>query len=71
MVRTAEEMGFQDHPEFCPVMNMLCPQGEDSARECRVRFEGDFNPLSSFRDFDIICCSYKGTEEIDRNSPLV
>ena len=64
-------MTIKDDPKFCPVMNMLCPQGKKKALECRLRFETDFDPVRNLRDFDILCCSYQRTEEIDDSAPIV
>lgn len=64
-------MNIKDDPRYCPAMNNLCPQGENKAGECRKRFEIDFDPIRNFRDFDILCCSYFRTSEIDDTTPLV
>jgi hypothetical protein len=61
----------KEDPRFCPVMNGLCPQGEEKARECRVRFETDFDPVRNIRDFDILCCSYYRTSEVEDSTPVV
>jgi len=61
----------KDDPKYCPVMNILCPQGEDKARECRLRFEEDYDPIRKVRDFGILCCSYQRSEEMDENIPKV
>ncbi|MFZ0390865.1 MAG: hypothetical protein WAN36_10445 [Calditrichia bacterium] len=64
-------MEFKEHKDFCPVMNLLCPQGEEKAMQCRMRFETDYDPVRNFRDFEIICCSHQRTREIDDSSPIV
>jgi hypothetical protein len=64
-------MKVKEDPKYCPVMNILCPQGENKARECRLRFEEDFDPVRNLRDFDILCCSYQRTEEIDKSIPTM
>ncbi len=64
-------MTIKDDPKFCPVMNILCPQGEHKARECRLRFEADYDPVRNLRDFDILCCSYQRSEEIEQSTPKV
>ena len=61
----------KDNSKYCPVMNMLCPQGEQKAYECRLRYETDFDPIRNIRDFDILCCSYYRTQEVDESSPVV
>jgi len=64
-------MSNKDHPHYCPVMDMLCPQAEEKAQECQMRFEADYDPIKNFRDFDIICCSHRRTEQVEENTPLV
>ena len=64
-------MSEKEDPKYCPVMNILCPEGEKKAKECRLRYEEDFDPVRNLRDFDILCCSYHRTEEIDKSSPVV
>ncbi len=64
-------MTINEDPRFCPVMSMLCPQGEEKAHECRTRYEEDFDPVRNFRDFDIYCCSYERTQQIDEGAPIV
>lgn len=64
-------MEIKDNPQFCPVMNMLCPQGEGKAGECRRRFEEDYDPIRNIRDFDILCCSYHRTDQVEDSPPIV
>jgi hypothetical protein len=64
-------MAVKEDPKYCPVMNILCPQGEKKARECRLRFEDDYDPVRNLRDFDILCCSYQRSEEIDKSTPTL
>jgi hypothetical protein len=58
----------KEDPRFCPVKNDLCPQGIEKAKECRFRFEIDFDPIRNIRDFDIFCCSYQKTLDGKNNS---
>jgi hypothetical protein len=62
---------MKDDPKYCPVMNFLCPQGEKKAKECRLRFDEGYDPVRNIRDFDILCCSYQRSEEIDEDNPVV
>ena len=64
-------MSVENDARFCPVMNMLCPQGEEKAHECRVRYETEYDPVRNIRDFDILCCSYHRTKEVEDSSPIV
>ncbi|GAB4381086.1 MAG: hypothetical protein Kow0042_31510 [Calditrichia bacterium] len=61
----------KDDPRFCPVMNALCPQGEEKALECRMRFEIEYDPIRNIRDFTILCCAYQRSEEVDQSPPIV
>lgn len=64
-------MKLKEDPRFCPVMDMLCPQGKDKAQECRTRYETDYDPVRNLRDFDILCCSYHRTDEVQDSPPIV
>lgn len=42
----------------CPFFpDMPCPRGEDAAEACRVRMEGDFDPVADFRDSQLMDCA--------------
>lgn len=64
-------MEQKEDPRFCPVMNMLCPQGENKAMECRERYETDYDPIRNLRDFDILCCSYQRNDQVKDSPPIV
>ncbi len=64
-------MHIKEDPRFCPVMDMLCPQGKEKAEECRLRYEYTYDPIRNIRDFEILCCSYHRTDEIDENTQIV
>lgn len=64
-------MSMKEDPKYCPVMNMLCPQGEEKAHECRIRYEENFDPIKNIRDYDILCCSYRRTKEVDDTTPVL
>ncbi len=56
----------QDH---CPVYDIECPAGSEAATSCEARFEGDYNPLTSFRDADIEHCAiYRKEQDEAQNS---
>ncbi|MBN1407191.1 MAG: hypothetical protein JW956_05360 [Calditrichaceae bacterium] len=51
-------------PAMCPLFpDMPCPQGQDSADACKVRMEGDLNPLLNFRDYLFINCALQRAKE--------
>jgi hypothetical protein len=64
-------MSVKEDPKYCPVMNMQCPQGEEKAQECRIRYQENFDPIRNIRDFDILCCSYIRTKEVDDTTPVL
>ncbi len=64
-------MEIKEDPRYCPVMDMICPQGVKKALECRTRFEAGFDPIRNLRDFEILCCSYRRTDEIQEDPALV
>ncbi|MFQ5824803.1 MAG: hypothetical protein ACE5JB_12155 [bacterium] len=42
---------------MCPILDLPCPQGEESASECCLRYQSDFDPMERFRDFSILECA--------------
>ena len=58
----------KDRAGFCPVYDIECPSGDEAAASCEKRFQGDYNPLTSFRDADIEHCALfrKGQAEEKR-----
>jgi len=48
---------------FCPVYDIECPAGIEAANSCEMRFEGDYNPLTTFRDADIEHCAIYRKEQ--------
>ena len=60
---------------MCPLFpDMPCPQGQESAESCKVRMEGDYNPLSDFKDYLFMNCALQRARENDesynkRNDP--
>lgn len=55
----------------CPVMDMVCPQGNTKAQECRARFETDFDPVRNLRDFELFCCATERTETSEIRSAAI
>ena len=47
----------------CPVYDIECPAGSAAAADCEMRFEADYNPLTSFRDADIEHCAIYRKEQ--------
>ncbi|MEA3287841.1 MAG: hypothetical protein U9Q77_10780 [Candidatus Marinimicrobia bacterium] len=48
---------------YCPVYDIECPGGSEAVAACELRFEGDYNPLTSFRDADIEHCAIYRKEQ--------
>ena len=49
---------------MCPLFSDTpCPQGHDSADACKVRMEGDMNPLENFRDYLFMNCALQRARE--------
>lgn len=43
---------------WCPFFpDMPCPQGKDAAEACQIRMQHDFDPLTDFRDFQMMECA--------------
>ena len=52
---------------YCPVYDIECPSGIDAAESCESRFQGDYNPLTNFRDADIEFCALYRQEQENEN----
>ncbi len=48
---------------WCPVYDMACPGGHGAAAECQLRFDGDYNPLTTLRDAEIEHCAIYRMEQ--------
>ena len=75
-IREIQTMGIcaMEQPEnsgYCPVMDMLCPQGSAKAQECRTRFETEFDPVRNLRDFELFCCAMERTAEPEIRSAAI
>ncbi len=59
-----------DNPEkldrrgWCPVFDLACPSGLEAAEACEHRFDGDYNPLTNYRDADISHCALYRQEQL-------
>jgi len=43
---------------ICPLFpEMICPQGAHASEECRVRVNGEFDPVQYFRDELVMHCA--------------
>jgi len=51
----------------CPVYDIECPSGSEAAESCEMRFQGDYNPLTSFRDAEIEHCAIYRKDQADQN----
>lgn len=52
-----------DRKGYCPVYDLKCPAGQDASEACEMRFQGDYNPLTSFRDAEIEHCAIYRQEQ--------
>jgi hypothetical protein len=52
------------HPEQCPIREFPCPRGTDTAIECQLRYQGDFNPMLNFHDFELLQCAAARAKEL-------
>ena len=49
---------------MCPLFpDIPCPQGHDSADACKVRVEGELDPLENFRDYLFMNCALQRAKE--------
>jgi len=56
---------------MCPLFpDMVCPQGNKSADACKIRLEGDYNPLSDFKDYLIMNCAIQRAKEKENKSGM-
>lgn len=54
---------------MCPLFpDIPCPQGHDSAESCKVRMEGNYNPLSDFKDYLFMNCAMQRARESEKNN---
>ncbi|MCF6239029.1 MAG: hypothetical protein L3J79_09540 [Candidatus Marinimicrobia bacterium] len=51
---------------YCPVYDIECPAGSEAVTACEMRFEADYNPLTSFRDADIEHCAIYRKEQLEQ-----
>jgi hypothetical protein len=56
---------------MCPVFpDMICPQGEAMSNACSVRINGDFDPMSDFRDYLLVHCAIYQSQEHNKSGEL-
>ncbi|NIT70658.1 hypothetical protein GWO43_07135 [candidate division KSB1 bacterium] len=53
---------------LCPLLELPCPSGEQSAWQCWVRVHGNFDPVSSFDDWCILECARERAEKLRNRS---
>jgi hypothetical protein len=54
---TIENQEYDSMEGICPFLHLPCPRGHEAASECFMRYQGDFDPMLSFRDFSILECA--------------
>ena len=58
----------ENKPKMCPYFpDMECPQGEQYAEACRVRMDGDFDPVAGFKDSMLMECAVRRSREKREN----
>ncbi|MFQ5865167.1 MAG: hypothetical protein ACE5IW_08085 [bacterium] len=55
MIEEGQEHDFIG--DMCPFLYLPCPRGKEAALECCRRYQGDFDPMVSFRDFSVLGCA--------------
>lgn len=56
---------------MCPLFpDMPCPRGNDFAEACKVRLQGDYNPLSDFNDYLLMHCAILRAKESERKKDI-
>jgi hypothetical protein len=48
----------ENKQHLCPVFpDTICPQGEEMSNACSVRINGEFDPISDFKDYLLLHCA--------------
>ncbi len=51
---------------MCPLFpDIPCPKGKEAADQCKVRFEGDYDPVKDFKDYLFMDCAIMQAHEKD------
>lgn len=51
---------------MCPLFeDVVCPQGQDAVDSCQVRLDGDFDPMSAYKDYVFMNCAIRRAREQD------
>ena len=54
--------------QMCPMFpDINCPQGEEMSEACSVRINGDFDPMSDFRDYLLVHCAIYQSREKEKS----
>lgn len=49
---------------MCPLFpEQVCPQGKDAADACAVRVNGDYNPVTDFKDLLVMHCAIQKSNQ--------
>ena len=52
---------------YCPLFeDVICPQGDDAAEACKVRLEGDYDPVADGRDYLFMNCAIRRAKEQEK-----
>ena len=54
---------------MCPLFpDQPCPQGKQAADECKVRVNGDYDPVTDFKDLLVMHCALHKENENSEKS---
>lgn len=49
---------------MCPLFeDVECPQGNEASEACKVRLDGDYDPISDHRDYIFMNCAVRRARE--------
>jgi len=56
---------------MCPLFaDQPCPQGKEASDACSVRVNGDYNPITDFKDLLVMHCAIHRANENKENSSI-
>jgi len=58
----------ENNIQKCPVFPvLLCPQGKEMSKACSVRINGNFDPVTDFRDHLLLHCALYQNQQHSEN----
>ena len=60
----------ENQVHYCPLFpDLICPRGKDAAVQCEVRVNGNFDPVSYFKDYLVMHCAiFRSQQETEKAS---